>query len=126
MKKALIKKHTPLIYSILRCKNADARNVILSNLNDNSLDFICSCLREIIYHPDKLKIPPKKIKYLRDKLRSDKQKLLYLTKSKASRKRKRTIIANQTGQGIGIALATALPFIISGIKSLINKAKGKK
>ena len=123
MKPAQIKKHAPLIYSILGCKNADARNVILSNLNDNSLDFICSCIREIIYHPNKLNIPDNKIKFLRKQLAKDKKKLLYLARSKGNRKRKRTIIANQMGKGIGVALATALPFLISSIKSLI---KGRK
>ena len=123
MKPSQIKKHAPLIYSILGCKNADARNVILSNLNDNSLDFICDCLRQIIYHPHKLNIPDNKIKFLRKQLLKDKKKLIYLTKSKANRKRKRTIIAHQTGRGIGVALATALPFLINSIRSLI---RGKK
>ena len=125
MKGTDIKKHAPLIYSILGCKSPDGRNVILSNLSDSSLDFICDCLKDIIYNPHKLNIPPKKIQFLRRQLNKDKKKLLYLTKTKANRKRKRNIIAHQTGGGIGIALATALPFLIQEIKSLINQGKKK-
>ena len=88
MKPSELKKHAPLIYSILGCKNPDGRNVILSNLNDSSLDFICECLREIIYHPHKLNIPDKKIKFLRSQLAKDKKKLLYLINKKTNRKRK--------------------------------------
>ena len=115
-----IKTNLPLIYSLLKGKDNDIRNVLISNLNDQAFDFVCNCVNKVIYEPHKLRLSTKQLKKLRSQLAADKSKLIYLAKKKGNRKRKKKVVATQTGAGLGIALAHIIPMLVSGISSLIK------
>ena len=125
MNRGRIRAYAPVIYSALSAPNQDQRNVLFSNLSDPAFDFMCDCLNRVVFEPEKLHLKSNQITNLQGHLAKEKKNIVYLAKKGGNRKRKRKIVATQSGAGIGIALATLLPIIISTVKSIIQKHKKK-
>ena len=123
MNRSDIKQYAPVIYSALKAHDQDHCNVILGNLSDPAFDFVCKCVNRVVHQPQSLKLSDQKLKDLRKVLKGEEKTLVYLAKKKASRDKKRKLVSTQSGSGIGIALATVLPLLITSIKSLINRKK---
>lgn len=119
--KPQIAKQKIQLYKSLQKVKPDVLSDILQHLNDNSIDDLCECVYNVI-HTD-LSLTPKV-----------KQKLRKQLKQKCSTKNLRTIVSkkipvskrrkalSQEGAGLGIILATVVPYLA---KFLYDKFTGK-
>lgn len=125
LRKAEIRAYAPALYSIIQNPNPAHNNLIFSHLDDNTFDFVCNCVHELVYNHNRFKLSPKNFDKIQKVLNQEKDTVLYIANKKNSRKKKRAVIKNQSGGVIPavIQVLMSAPFIV---KSLIDLFKPKK
>jgi hypothetical protein len=106
------------LLKLIKKSKSDDRNVILEHLNDDSIDFICEVIYNVIN--GKIRLTKHQTNKLRNKLREDKKCFRYLSKKGVKTKRRRKLI-KQNGRGIGAILSIVLPIILELIANYFIK-----
>jgi ribosomal protein S8 len=104
------KKYIPLLNVVKKLKPQELSD-IMDFLNDDAIDNICECVYNVI-HTD-LNLPNKKKTKLRNFIKSNCS--IHRINKISSKKEtlfKRRKALKQEGKGLGMILATAIPFLI--------------
>lgn len=104
------KKYIPLLNVLKKLKPKEMSDIV-DFLNDDAIDNICECVYNVI-HTD-LNLPNKKKSRLRNFIKSNCS--LHRINKISSKKEnifKRRKALKQEGKGLGMILATAIPFLI--------------
>jgi hypothetical protein len=120
MKAKIAKKKIELYKSLQKVK-PDVLSEIIQHLDDNSVDDLCECVYNVI-HTD-LSLSPKVKQRLRKQLKtkcSNKNLRTIISKKIPVSKRRKAL--SQEGAGLGVILATVVPYIA---KFLYDKFTGK-
>ena len=120
-----VRPYAPLLHSLHRCNGNPERQILMSHMNDNSLQFLCKMLGKCIENPSMLGLSPARLKKLRGVLSRDKSKIKYLTKTSGNLQRKRKLM-QQSGEGLGMLVGILSPILINLVKNLISKKKVAK
>lgn len=116
----MLGKHEKLkLYESLSKLKPSVLSNIVEHLNDNSIEALCECVYNVI-HTD-LKLSSKAKRKLKTKLLSNCSKKninLIATKKNALSKKRKAL--SQEGSGIGLILATVVPFLAN---LLFNRKK---
>lgn len=98
------------LYQALSKVKPDILSDVLTHLDENSVDAICECVYNVINSD--LKLSPKAKRKIRDRLQKpcSKKNIRIIMKKKNSLSKRRKALS-QEGSGIGLILATVLPFL---------------
>lgn len=110
----MTKKKCPELIALLECmKNMNSKEIeaVIGALKEDKIDDICECVYNVIRTP--LKISNDKRKKLKHYLKkhSSKKRLDIISKKSIPVQKRRKAL-QQEGKGLGMILATALPFLV--------------
>ena len=97
-------------YKVLQKLKPDMLKDVIQHLDDNSVDALCECVYNVIYSD--MSMSPKTKKMLRKKLKKtcSLQNLKNISSKKVSVSKRRQALS-QEGSGIGLILATVVPWL---------------
>ena len=103
-------KEKMLFYKTLQKLKPDVLKEVIQHLDDNSVDSLCECVYNVIYSD--MSIAPKTKKLLRKKLKKtcSVTNLKNIASKKVSVSKRRQALS-QEGTGIGLILATVVPWL---------------
>jgi hypothetical protein len=98
------------LYTSLHKLKPDVLSEVIQHLDDNSINSLCECVYNVI-HTD-LKLSPQSKKKLRSQLKKkcSKANMHTITMRKISVSKRRKALS-QEGAGIGLILATVIPYL---------------
>lgn len=115
-------KHLPSIYA-LRQTDDKFQGTLAADLSDNTLDFLSSCVGELLSEPKNFKLAEHEIKQLATVLKPDRKTWSKISCCKQSNKNKRKLLRNQTGRGLPLILASIVPTLIELVVGAFKKKK---
>lgn len=98
------------LYKVLQKLKPDVLKEVIQHLDDNSVDSLCECVYNVIYSD--MSMSQKTKKMLRKKLKKtcSVQNLKNISSKKVSVSKRRQALS-QEGAGIGLILATVVPWL---------------
>ena len=108
-------KHLPLMKKLLSRTDSNSG---FNDLSTAEINFICECIHNTIYAD--IGLTKKQEKSLKKKLTPAREDFFFLSNKKNPIKKKR-VLMQQNGAGIGMILATVAPLIVSLIASAASK-----
>ena len=113
-----IKRNIPLLSAIINANTEMDRGAIIRHLNDDGLDFVCKCIKKIVYMR-------KAHEELKEALSPHADKLKMLSKKSVSMRKKRKIMKTsdpiQFGGAISLILSALVPILVSAITGAVSK-----
>ena len=123
MSKRTAKEMAPFLYALQNMGSPAEQALLTSRLDDRSFKQVCDCINKVVNLPDSLNLESNTKSYLRKVLKPQQKDWLYLASPKGNLRRKRGIIAKQTGGAFALPMiiASVLPAAIEAISSLFKK-----
>lgn len=117
--KVNLKKKLLLLSGLKRLKE-DELKTILNYMNDSGIDELCECVYNLLYKNTNIK--PKQFKKIISHIEKHRGRYTTICKKNKNFDKKRKLLI-QDGKGIGMLIATAVPFIIDLISRAVKKKK---
>lgn len=117
--------HYPTLAALTCCPSVEHRSRLVAQLNDASMNFICSCLHELLSNKPChtcFNLSNSEKEQICDSLKGEKRFFLKLSDKHVSLRKKKKMLASQHGSGFPLMLLAGLiPLITSAIKKLVEK-----
>ena len=97
------------LLGILKKIKISERPHLLKYLNEDGVDILCECYKNIIFND--LKLKPKVKKNLRKNLIGKEREIRLLANKRISNKRRKKVIIQQGGNPLGLILTTVIPIL---------------
>lgn len=111
----------PTINSLCNLENKNDQANIASSLNDETINFLCKCVSQLIKKPAYFNLDPTTLKKIRDQVIPEKKAWIDFANKKKSNRKKRLFLSKQAGGAFPLILASLVPAIVSLVTNLFKK-----